>query len=259
MSRLQSVRKSGLTFAPEAGTQRLRDVINKNITEEEILKTVNTAFEGGWTSVKLYFMIGLPTETMEDIEGIAALGQQVVNAYYSNPGKQKGKSVRVSLSASSFVPKPFTPFQWEAQDTIEMLHEKQRHLQASITTKKISFSWHEGDTSFLVAVFARGDRRLCKVLEEAQKQGCRFDGWNDCFSFKKWMQVFEDCGVDPVFYANRKRSFEEILPWDHIDYGVSKAFLQKECQRAYENTTPPNCREHCSGCGAAGFGVRCMR
>jgi len=253
MDKIKSVRRSGLTFAPEAGTQRLRDVINKNVTEEELFKTVNTAFSGGWTTIKLYFMIGLPTETLEDITGIAELGQKVVDAYYDNPDKPKGKSVKVSLSASSFVPKPFTPFQWEPQDTMEMLRQKQRHLVGAIKTRKIESSWHDADTSFLEAVFARGDRRLCDVLFEAQKSGCKMDGWQDFFSLPKWMTIFQKCGIDPVFYANRRRSFDEVLPWDHIDYGIQKSFLISECKKAYSDTTTPNCREQCSACGAACF------
>lgn len=250
VQKLQSIRRSGLTFAPEAGTQRMRDVINKNVTEKELLQTCTMAFGGGWTSVKLYFMIGLPTETMEDVAGIAALGQNVVNAYYQCPDKPKGKSVNVTISTSSFVPKAFTPFQWEPQDTVEMLHEKQKHLRDSITTKKIKYNWHEADTSFLEGVFARGDRRLGAVLLEAHKRGCKFDGWADFFSLEKWLAAFESCGLDPAFYANRRRSFDEILPWDHLDYGVTKEFLIQECKKAYESVTTPNCREHCSGCGA---------
>ena len=259
MSKIKSVRRSGLTFAPEAGTQRLRNVINKNVTEEELLKTVNTAFSGGWTTIKLYFMIGLPTETMEDVEGIANLGQMVVDAYYDNPNKPKGKGVKVSVSASSFVPKPFTPFQWEPQDTIDTLHQKQRHLLASVRTRKIEPSWHDADTSFLEAVFARGDRRLCVVLLEAQKNGCKMDGWQNFFSLPKWMALFQQCGIDPAFYANRRRSFDEVLPWDHIDYGIHKSFLIEECKKAYSNVTTANCREQCSSCGAACFkgGICC--
>ena len=252
-SKIKTVRRSGLTFAPEAGTQRLRDVINKNVQEDVLMNTVRTAFAGGWTSIKLYFMIGLPTETMEDVAGIAELGQKVVDEYYANPNKPKGRSVGVTVSASSFVPKPFTPFQWEPQDTIDTLHQKQRHLVSSVKTKKITANWHDADTSFLEAVFARGDRKLCKTLEEAQKRGMKFDGWDDCFSLAKWMEVFQDCGIDPAFYANRRRSFDEVLPWDHIDYGVSKKFLMEECKRAYQDATTPNCREKCSHCGAACF------
>lgn len=251
MSKLKTVRRSGLTFAPEAGTQRLRNVINKNVTEEELMKTCSTAFSGGWTTVKLYFMIGLPTETMDDVAGIAQLGQKVVNAYYNIPNKPKGKAVKVTLSASSFVPKPFTPFQWEPQDTVDTLHQKQRHLRDSITSRKINCNWHDADTSFLEGVFARGDRKLCKVLELAQKRGCHFDGWGDFFRLSTWLEIFEECGIDPAFYANRRRSFDELLPWDHIDYGVKKEFFIEECKKAYENTTTGNCREVCSHCGAA--------
>ena len=251
MKKIKAVRRSGLTFAPEAGTQRLRDVINKNVTEEELLKTVNTAFGGGWTTIKLYFMIGLPTETLQDVEGIADLAQKVVDAYYNHPNKPRGKSVKVSISASSFVPKPFTPFQWEPQDTIETIHAKQRHLLSSIHSKKIEPSWHEADTSFMEAVFPRGDRRLGAVLLEAHRRGMKMDGWQDFFSLQKWLEVFASCGIDPAFYANRKRSFDEHLPWDHIDYGVKKSFLMEECKRAYANKTTPNCREACSACGAS--------
>lgn len=253
VEKIKMVRRSGLTFAPEAGTQRLRNVINKNVTEEELIHTVKTAFDGGWTKIKLYFMIGLPTETLKDIEGIADLGQMVVETYYANPNKPKGKSVSVTLSASSFVPKPFTPFQWEAQDTIESLHQKQRHLIESIKTKKISTNWHDADTSFLEAVFARGDRKLCAVLKEAHNRGIRFDGWSDCFSLANWLEVFQYLEIDPTFYANRKRSFDEILPWDHIDYGIKKTFLIEECKKAYQNRTTLNCREKCSACGASCF------
>ncbi|MEE1172303.1 MAG: TIGR03960 family B12-binding radical SAM protein [Ruminococcus sp.] len=254
MNKIKTVRKSGLTFAPEAGSQRMRDVINKNVREDELLSTCTTAFEGGWTTVKLYFMIGLPTETMDDVAAIAALGQSVVDAYYRCEKRSKGKSVRVTVSASSFVPKPFTPFQWEPQDTIEQLHKKQEHIKESITTKKIQFNYHDADTSFLEAVFARGDRKLCRVLELACERGFHFDGWNDCFSLEKWMELFEECELDPAFYANRRREFDEVLPWDHIDYGVSKQFFINECKKAYSNATTPHCRLKCSGCGAARYG-----
>ncbi|MEE0674275.1 MAG: TIGR03960 family B12-binding radical SAM protein [Ruminococcus sp.] len=254
MNKIKTVRKSGLTFAPEAGSQRMRDVINKNVREDELLSTCTTAFEGGWTTVKLYFMIGLPTETMDDVAAIAALGQSVVDAYYRCEKRSKGKSVRVTVSASSFVPKPFTPFQWEPQDTIEQLHKKQEHIKESITTKKIQFNYHDADTSFLEAVFARGDRKLCRVLELACERGFHFDGWNDCFSLEKWLELFEECELDPAFYANRRREFDEVLPWDHIDYGVSKQFFINECKKAYSNATTPHCRLKCSGCGAAKYG-----
>ena len=253
MDKLKTVRRSGLTFAPEAGTQRMRDVINKNVTEEALLQTVRTAFAGGWLNIKLYFMIGLPTETMDDVAGIARLGQAVVDEFYKNPDKPKGRSVNVTVSASSFVPKPFTPFQWEPQDPIELLHEKQHHLKDSVTTRKITCNYHEAHTSFLEGVFARGDRRLATVLEEAQKRGCRMDGWSECFDYEKWMAIFADCGIDPTFYNQRRRSFDEVLPWDHIDIGIKKSFLMEECQRAYENQVSPDCKQKCSACGAACF------
>lgn len=254
MNRIKTVRKSGLTFAPEAGSQRMRDVINKNVEESELLKTCATAFDGGWTTVKLYFMIGLPTETYDDVADIANLGQKVVDTYYHCENKPKGKSVRVTVSASCFVPKPFTPFQWEPQDTREEFASKQQHIKESITTRKIQFNYHDASTSYLEAVFARGDRKLCKAMELACERGFHFDGWGDCFDLDKWLEIFDECGIDPTFYANRRRSFDEILPWDHIDYGVTKDYLLKECKKAYENTTTPHCRLKCNNCGAAKYG-----
>lgn len=250
-SRLNVLRRSGLTFAPEAGTQRLRDAINKNLSEEEILDTARKAFAGGWTTVKLYFMMGLPTETLEDVAGIAALGQKIVDCYYANPNKPKGKSVTVSISVSCFVPKPFTPFQWEPQDTAEQLKEKQAHLRASLTTRKISLSWHDADVSFLEGVLARGDRRLGPVIEGAWRRGCKLDSWSQYFSLAAWMEALEEAGLDPAFYANRRRSFEEVFPWDHLDYGVTKGFLMRENEKAYQSRTTPHCRQQCSGCGAS--------
>ena len=251
MEELKKVRKSGLTFAPEAGTQRLRDAINKNVTEEEVLSTAAQAFRGGWTAVKLYFMMGLPTETLDDIAGIAELAQKVVNEFYKNPDKPKGKGVTVSISVASFVPKPFTPFQWEPQDTMEQLVAKQKHLMENVHTHKIQVSWHQSQTSFLEGVFARGDRKLCDVIEAAWRKGCKFDGWDEYFQFDKWMEAFEACGVDPAFYSNRRREFSEILPWDHLDYGIRKEFLIEENQKAHESVTTPNCRQKCAACGAA--------
>lgn len=251
MEELKKVRKSGLTFAPEAGTQRLRDAINKNVTEEEVLKTSAQAFRGGWTSVKLYFMMGLPTETLEDIAGIADLAQKVVNEFYKNPDKPKGKGVTVSISVASFVPKPFTPFQWEPQDTMEQLVAKQKHLMENVHTHKIQVSWHQSRTSFLEGVFARGDRKLCNVIESAWRKGCKFDGWDEYFLFDKWMEAFEENGIDPAFYSNRRRAFSEILPWDHLDYGIRKAFLEEENKKAHESVTTPHCRQKCAACGAA--------
>lgn len=250
MEKLAVVRRSSLTFAPEAGTQRLRDAINKNVTEEDVMSTVDKAFAGGWTAVKLYFMIGLPTETLDDVAGIAQLGQRVVDEYYRLPDRPKGKGVQVSISASSFVPKPFTPFQWEPQDTQEMLAEKQEHLMASVTTKKIKISTHTTQTSFMEGVLARGDRRLSKVIELAWKKGCKFDSWDDQFKYDMWMEAFDEAGLDPKFYANRRRDFEEILPWDHLDYGISKKFLINENKKAHESITTPHCRIQCAGCGS---------
>ena len=250
MEKLNKVRRSGLTFAPEAGTQRLRDAINKNVTEDEVLRTSRKAFEGGWTAVKLYFMLGLPTETYDDVAGIADLAQKVVDEFYRNPNKPKGKGVQVSISVASFVPKPFTPFQWESQDTREMLLEKQAHLLSCVKTRKVNVSYHKVDISFLEGVFARGDRKLSKVILYAWEHGCKFDGWDDSFKFDVWMEAFEKCGIDPLFYTSRKREFEEILPWDHLDYGIRKEFLVNENKKAHESVTTPHCRIKCAGCGA---------
>ena len=254
MERINSVRKSGLTFAPEAGSQRMRDVINKNVEEEQLLHTVNVAFTEGWNRIKLYFMIGLPTETPEDVQAILTLGKKVVDVFYNNPNRSKGKGVEVTLSAAAFVPKPFTPFQWFGQDTMETLHDKQRVLKGNIPSKRLTVNYHGAQTSFLEAVFARGDRRLAPVLELAVERGIHFDGWDICFNFEQWMSVFQDLEVDPAFYANRHREFDEIFPWDHLDYGIRKEFLIEECRRAYRGETTPNCREKCAGCGAACYG-----
>ena len=243
LEKIQSVRKSSLTFAPEAGTQRLRDVINKNITEDEIISTCRMAFESGYTAVKLYFMRGLPTETDKDLEGIAELAQKVVDEYYSNGTRKKGKPVSVNISVATFVPKPFTPFQFEPQAKLEEIPEKQKHLLSSIKSKKITVSYHQSYTSLLEGVFARGDRRLCDVLLKAREKGLRFDGWDECFEFDKWLEAFEECGLDTAFYASRKREYDEVLPWDHLDYCVSKKFLINENRLAHEETTTKNCRQ----------------
>ena len=251
MDKLNTVRRSGLTFAPEAGTQRLRDVINKNIYEKDILSTVAQAFAGGWTAVKLYFMIGLPTETDEDIAGIANLAQAVVDEFYHCENKPKGKSVSVNISLASLVPKPFTPFQWEPQNKPDLLIEKQDYLLSCIKTRKVQLSRHVPWTSFLEGVFARGDRRLGKVIETAWRKGCHFDSWEEHLDREKWNASFEECGIDPFFYTARERDLEEVLPWDHMDYGVTKKFLQKEYMKAHKGETTPCCREKCSNCGAA--------
>lgn len=250
MNKLNVVRRAGLTFAPEAGTQRLRDAINKNVTEEEVLRTSHKAFSGGWTAVKLYFMLGLPTETLCDVSGIAELGTKVVGEFKKTPERAVGKGVMVNISVASFVPKPFTPFQWEAQDTMEELEEKQKYLRECINTRKIHLSTHKTHVSFIEGVFARGDRRLCRVIETAWRNGCRFDSWDEFFDFDKWIESFNQCGIDPAFYANRKRSFDEVLPWDHLDYGVTKQYLISENLKAHESVTTPNCRIKCNGCGA---------
>lgn len=250
LEKIKHVRKSGLTFAPEAGTQRLRDVINKNVTEEEIMNTCLTAFKGGYTSVKLYFMLGLPTETDEDLKGIAELGQRIVNLFYNMPDKPKGKSVSVSISVSTFVPKPFTPFEFEPQIDVKEIRRRQEVLKSSITTKKISLSYHDSSTSFLEGVLARGDRRLSYVLEEAYKNGCKFDSWSECFDFDKWISAFDKCGINPEFYSCRKREYDEISPWNHLDFGITKDFLISENKLAHSETVTPNCREKCSVCGA---------
>ena len=254
MEKAQKVRKSGLTFAPEAGTQRLRDVINKGVTEDDLLHSAGIAFNGGWNGVKLYFMMGLPTETFEDLEGIANLGSKVVDAYMAVPKEQRGKGLKITISTSSFVPKPFTPFQWEAQDTIEVLKEKQRFLKGKIRSKFITYNWHDPYLSFLESIFARGDRKIGKALVKAWEKGCKFDSWGEYFKFDKWMEAFSECGIDTAFYANRKRDYDEIFPWEHIDVGVSKEFLLKENKKAYSETTTPNCRVSCTGCGAASLG-----
>ncbi len=255
MEKVQKVKKSGLTFAPEAGSQRLRDVINKNVLEEDLLRTAGIAFRGGYDRVKLYFMIGLPTETDEDIIAIAELAQKVIGVFYEIPKEErKGRNVSITISTSSFVPKPFTPFQWEPQNTMEELIRKQQLLKEHIKSRKIVYNYHQSDVSYLEAVFAKGDRRLSDVVISAVESGCRFDGWGEYFDFEKWLQAFRDNNINPDFYAHRKIDHSEILPWDHIDVGVSKSFIMKEHDRAYEGITTPSCREKCSGCGAASFG-----
>lgn len=250
VERIAAVRKSSLTFAPEAGTQRLRDVINKNVSEEEVLRTCRTAFEGGYSNVKLYFMMGLPTETDEDVAGIIHLAQKVVDMFYRLPDRPKGRGVSVTVSVACFVPKPFTPFEFEPQDTREELRRKQRILLDTVKSKKITVKYHDSPTSFLEAALARGDRRLCPVVEYAWRLGSKLDGWNDFFSMERWEDAAEVCGVDFSFYANRRRSYDEVMPWDHLDYGVTKAYLIREHERALAAQVTPHCRLNCSGCGA---------
>ena len=249
MLRLQSLRKSSLTFAPEAGTQRLRDVINKNLTEEEILTSCANAFSGGWNSVKLYFMLGLPTETDEDVLGIAELVYKVINTWKENASNKK-KGLRVHVATAYFVPKPHTPFQWEKQIAPEEYLRRCRLLKDHFYSKSIEYNYHTSDISRLEAVTARGDRRLCAVIEEAAKNGARMDGWDEYFDYSIWQAAFEKCGIDPSFYTTRGFGDEELLPWDTIDVGVTKKFLHTERQKAYDAIITPDCRHGCSGCGA---------
>lgn len=255
MSKIQSVRKSSVTFAPEAGTQRLRDVINKNLSEEEILNGCKLLFDGGWNRVKLYFMMGLPTETEEDLKAIGQLADKIVNKYFEIPKEERKKPVMVVLSTSCFVPKPFTPFQWAAQDTADMFIQKQKVVKSSITRKQVQYNYHHANLSSLEGVMARGDRRIGKVIYQAWKNGCKFDAWNDLFSYQKWLEAFDITGINPAFYANRQRDLDEILPWDHISIGVTKEFLVREYQKALNAAVTPNCRQQCSGCGAKNFGA----
>lgn len=249
MQRLAKGRKTGLTFAPEAGTQRLRDVINKNVTEEAILESCRTAFAGGYSAVKLYFMLGLPTETDEDVLGIADLAARVMHVWRES-STNKNRGVRITVSTSWFVPKPHTAFQWEPQISKEEYERRVKLLREAIKTKTVTYNWHDPDTSFLEAVLARGDRRLGKVLETAWRKGAKLDAWEEYFSLDRWMEAFAECGIDPHFYANRERSTDEVLPWSMISSGVTENYLKRERQRAFEAQTTPDCRSHCNACGA---------
>ena len=249
MLRVQKVRKSGLTFAPEAGSQRLRDAINKNVTEHEILETCATAFSGGWNSVKLYFMLGLPTETDEDVAAIAELVNKIVYCWRQNATNKK-RRLSINLATAFFVPKPFTPFQWEKQTSPEEYLRRVHLLQSCLTARGVDYRYHESDLSRLEAVLARGDRRLSKVLLRAHELGCKLDGWDEYFRYDLWMQAFSDCGVDPEFYTTRGFGEDEILPWQTIDIGVSKEFFLRERALAYQSVTTPDCRTKCAGCGA---------
>ena len=247
--KVQKVKKSGLTFAPEAGTQRLRDVINKGVTNEDLMETAHKAFSNGWNRIKLYYMIGLPTETYEDLDGIVKMGYDTLNVHKTiNNGKIHPRTA-ITMSSACFVPKPFTPFQWMAQDDIETLRDKQRYLKDKFrTSKNISFNYHAPLTSSLEGVFARGDRRLGAVIEAAFNKGCKFDGWDEFFSYNKWTEAFDECNIDMKFYSTRKREYDEILPWDHIDCGVSKEFLIRENEKALKAETSHDCRNGCLAC-----------
>ena len=249
MQRLAKGRKTGLTFAPEAGTQRLRDVINKNVTLEELLNSCRTAFAGGYNAVKLYFMLGLPTETDEDVLGIADVAARVMHAWReSAPNKQRG--VRITVSTSYFVPKPHTAFQWEPQITREEYERRVQLLRQAMTTKTVTYNWHDGQTSFIEAVLARGDRRIGNVLEAVWRKGGHLDAWEEYFSLDRWLEAFEECGVDPAFYAYRRREKDEIMPWDMISSGVMRQYLWREYENAMAGVTTPDCRTRCNGCGA---------
>ncbi len=253
LQKVTKVRKSGLTFAPEGGTQRIRDVINKNVTEEDVLNSVKIAFEGGYANIKLYFMLGLPTEKDEDIEGIYFLAKKVIDQYYANPNRKKGKPPSVSISLSTFIPKPFTPFEFEPQLPEEEITRRQKLLMSMIDSKKITVSRSKYNTSLLEAVLARGDRRVGEAVYLAWKKGCFLDSWDEYFDFEKWKSAFAECGLSMEFYANRKRDYNEVSPWNHIDMLVSHEFLIRENQKAHEEITTPSCREKCSGCGVSKY------
>ena len=258
MQRLQKVRKGGLTFAVEGGSQRLRDAINKNVTEEDLLNTCAIAFAGGWNGVKLYYMLGLPTETDEDILGIAEMANQVLHCWREN-AKNKSRGVKITVSTSCFIPKPHSPFQWEAQISMEEYLRRVNLLRASITAKSVTYNWHDAETSLIEAVLSRGDRRVADVIEAVWRDGGRLDAWTDYFSFERWMRAFEKCGIDPYFYAARERSTDEVLPWDMIDTGVRREHFLHEREMCYASALSPDCRRQCSACGAARLlkGGRC--
>ena len=258
MSKVQDIKKSSLTFAPEAGSQRMRDVINKGLTEEIILEGAGQAFEGGWNKVKLYFMLGLPTETEEDMKAIAHLAEKVARRYYEIPKEQRNGKCQITASSSFFIPKPFTPFQWAqmfpSEEYIRRATIVKHEFLQQLNKKSLKYNWHEADVTVLEGVFARGDRKVGKVIKEAYRLGCLYDSWSESFDNEKWMQAFANTGVDIEFYTMRKRSMDELFPWDFIDIGVTKNFLKKEWERAMNAQVTPNCRMQCSGCGAAKFG-----
>ncbi len=258
MGKVQDVKKSSLTFAPEAGSQRLRNVINKGLTEEVILEGAGQAFEGGWNRVKLYFMLGLPTENEEDMKGIAWLAEKIAERYYDVPKEQRNKKCQIVVSTSFFVPKPFTPFQWAQMCTKEeFLHRAyvvNHEIKEQKNKKSIKYNWHEADVTVLEGILARGDRRIGPAIQRAYEKGCLFDSWSEWFQNERWLEAFAECGTDMDFYTTRERALDEIFPWDFIDIGVSRRFLEKEWKRAHEETVTPNCRQNCSGCGAASFG-----
>lgn len=250
MEKLQKVRKSGLTFAVEGGSQRLRDAINKNVTEEDLLNTCAIAFAGGWNSVKLYYMLGLPTETDEDIVGIAEMANQVLHCWREN-ARNKNRGVKITISTSCFIPKPHSPFQWEEQISKEEYLRRVNLLRSSITARNVTYNWHDAETSVIEAALSRGDRRMSSVIEEVWRKGGRLEAWSDYFSYERWEEAFNKCGLDMSFYASRERSVDELLPWDMIDVGVRKAHLIHEREQCYASKLSPDCRKQCSACGAA--------
>lgn len=258
MEKLQKVRKSGLTFAVEGGSQRLRDAVNKNVTEEDLLNTCRIAFEGGWNSVKLYYMLGLPTETDEDILGIAEMANQVLHCWRQH-AKNKNRGVKITVSTSCFIPKPHSPFQWEAQISMEEYLRRVNLLRSNMVARNVTYNWHDAETSLIEAVLSRGDRRLGAVIEEVWRQGGRLDAWSDYFSYERWRKAFEKCGLDPAFYANRRYPTDSVLPWEHINVGVRREHLLRERERCYHSKLSPDCRKGCSACGAAALlkGGRC--
>ncbi|MBO4336791.1 MAG: TIGR03960 family B12-binding radical SAM protein, partial [Lachnospiraceae bacterium] len=260
MNKVQDVKKSSLTFAPEAGSQRMRNVINKGLSMDDILGGAREAFEGGWNKVKLYFMLGLPTETKEDIRAIGDLAEELAKLYYDTVPKEKRKGkIQITVSTSFFVPKPFTPFQWAQMDSAEDFHKKaallKEHIRSLLNQKSIKYNWHDSETSVLEGVFARGDRRLCDVILKAYEKGCIFDAWTEYFNNDIWMQCFEECGLSTDFYTTRKRSADEILPWDFLSCGVERSFMLREWENAQKEMPSSNCRSGCMGCGAARYKV----
>ncbi|KEI14895.1 Fe-S oxidoreductase [Clostridium novyi B str. ATCC 27606] len=246
---IQKVRKTGLTFAPEAGSQRMRDIINKGVTEADLMASVSNAFKSGWSTIKLYFMIGLSYEKDEDVIGIAELGEKVVEEYYKIPKDERQKGLKVTLSTSIFVPKPFTPFQWAPQDRMEVVKNKIQLIRNSVKSKRIQYNWHESPVSYMEAILARGDRKVCDVIIKAFEKGAKFDGWGEYFNFETWQEALRKCSVDGEFYAYRERSYDEVLPWDFIDVGVSKEFLMRENEKAKKAELTPDCRQGCKNCG----------
>ena len=246
---IQKVRKTGLTFAPEAGSQRMRDIINKGLTEEKILEATRSAFEAGWSKLKLYFILGLPYENIEDAEGIGQLAEKMAQVYYSIPKEERNKGLKITVSTSILVPKPFTPFQWAPMERPEIVKEKIQAVKNSIKTRAINYNYHDQPTSFMEAVFARGDRRLSEVLIKAFEKGAKFDGWSEFFNFDIWMEALKECNIDPDFYVYRERTYDEVLPWDFIDIGVNRKYLEIENEKAKRAELTKNCREGCTGCG----------